>query len=239
MLFPVDPVDPCCLLLILIYLYQYFRVWHLCRKSRYQGCNLQKRLFPVKFFMLAVRSAYPQGIPDYVHASDEAAAAFETALTPEIYSTAWRYCCYLCSRREDSEDLLQDSIAHALRKFSQLRDQSSFKAWLLAVVRSRFITGLRRRKPVEEFGEEQLTVADDCRLLSDAVAVAMQELPDGQRELLTLFYIEDLQLTELATVLGVSVSVTTQRLFRARRALRRRLETQPVFVGVGSAPEEL
>ncbi len=174
-----------------------------------------------------------------MQASEAAAAAFDEALTPEIYSMAWRYCCYLCARREDSEDLLQDSLAHALRKFGQLRDPAGFKAWLMAVVRTRFISTLRRRKVEAELPDERLAPATDCSLLSDAVAVALLELPKPQRELLTLFYVEDLQLDEVATVLGASVSIVSQRLFRARRSLRRLLDAQPYYSGAGTAPEEL
>ena len=174
-----------------------------------------------------------------MQASDAAPAAFEEALTPEIYSAAWRYCFYLCARREDSEDLLQDSLAHAMRKFAQLRDPGGFRAWLMAIVRTRFISGLRRRRPVEELAEDRISTGEDCSILSDALAVAMQQLPEPQRELLTLFYIEDLQLAELATVLGLSVSMVSQRLFRARRSLRRLLDAQAIYCGAGSAPEEL
>jgi RNA polymerase sigma-70 factor (ECF subfamily) len=174
-----------------------------------------------------------------VQLSDAAVADFEEALTSEIYTSAWRYCFYLCARREDSEDLLQDALAHAMRKHGQLRDPAGFRAWLMAVIRTRFITGLRRRRfQVEEF-EERVTAQADCGLLADAVAGALQLLPAMQREILILFYVEDLQLAEVATILRISSTSVSQRLFRARRSLRRALDAQAVYCGAGSAPKEL
>ena len=175
----------------------------------------------------------------FVQPRNAAAAAFEEALTPEIYSAAWRYCSYLCARPEDGEDLLQDSLTHALRKFGQLRDPAGFKAWLMAIVRTRFISGLRRRRLPQEEYAERLSPAADCGLLADAISVAMRELPHSQQELLTLFYVEDMELREVAIVLGISVTSVSQRLFRARRSLRRALDSQPYYCGARSAPKEL
>ncbi len=64
----------------------------------------------------------------------------EEQLTPEIYGALWRFCLRLCSgRREDAQDLLQDSLARGLLAFHKLRDPLALKSWLFAISRRRFL----------------------------------------------------------------------------------------------------
>jgi RNA polymerase sigma-70 factor (ECF subfamily) len=49
---------------------------------------------------------------------------------------------------------------------------------------------------------------------------ALDTLPIVERDVLTLFYLRDLSLAELADALGVPVGTIKSRLFRARKMLR-------------------
>ena len=51
----------------------------------------------------------------------------------------------------------------------------------------------------------------------------LARLPIVEREVLSLFYLQELSLTEVADVLGVPVGTVKSRLFRARQMLRREL----------------
>jgi RNA polymerase sigma-70 factor (ECF subfamily) len=53
-----------------------------------------------------------------------------------------------------------------------------------------------------------------------SVEAGLDTLPPVEREVLTLFYLRDLSLTEIAEALGVPVGTVKSRLFRARRMLR-------------------
>jgi len=155
---------------------------------------------------------------------------FEQALTPEAYKAAWRYAWRLADCREDAEDLLQESLVNALKAFHQLRDRSSFKAWLLSIVRRNHLVHLRRRQSgiraltsqLEGGGGQlaDISTTDTKDPLAEELAVAIGQLPGPQREILSLFYFEGLNLKETAKVLGTSVNAVTQRLHRARTALR-------------------
>jgi RNA polymerase sigma-70 factor (ECF subfamily) len=54
----------------------------------------------------------------------------------------------------------------------------------------------------------------------------LTQLPLLEREVLTLFYLRELSLAEVAEVLAVPVGTVKSRLFRARQLLRRELETK-------------
>jgi RNA polymerase sigma-70 factor (ECF subfamily) len=161
---------------------------------------------------------------------------FEAALTPAIHRGAWGFCVRLCETREDAEDLLQDSLVIAFRKFGQLKDESRFKAWLFAIVRTRFISRRRRRSLPAGDSQwlEHVANAETKHPLSDVLAEALSRLPDQQRELLGLFYLDGLNLEETGEVLGLEPRAVAQRLHRARNTLRRRLSE---FRELGVAPQ--
>ena len=154
---------------------------------------------------------------------------FETALTDEAYTRAWRACCRLAATREDAEDLLQDALAHAYLKFDQLSQPECFTPWLLAIVRTRFLNERRRPRPIAaesywlDSVESQRRDQPGLSLLADA----LRRLPDSQRELLCLFYIEGLSQADLGQALDIPAPAVGQRLHRARRALGRLLGACP------------
>lgn len=63
---------------------------------------------------------------------------------------------------------------------------------------------------------------------------ALDNLEIETQQLLALFYVEELQVREIAHVLGISVTAVTTRLSRARQALRAQVETLPSPVAVRS-----
>lgn len=161
---------------------------------------------------------------------------FEAALSDEVYSSAWRYAWRLAAAgrggcHQDAEDLLQEALTQAWRQFGQLRDAGQFKAWLLAIVRTRYLNRLRtaRRRPQADgelpadLASPQQPEASDQEL---AARAALAMLPAAERELLELFYLEQLSLEETGLALGVSARVVRQRLYRARQSMRRILERQ-------------
>lgn len=151
---------------------------------------------------------------------------FEQLLSDQAYSSAWRYCCLLAPCRQDAEDLLQDSLVHALQRLDHLRDEASFRGWLLSIVRSRFLNS-RRRLVSDRQREEELvwvvsTAGTDPRSLD--LAAALKALPRQQRLEITLFYLEGLSLRECAQALGLSQAALQARLHRGRAALRQLLD---------------
>jgi RNA polymerase sigma-70 factor (ECF subfamily) len=157
---------------------------------------------------------------------------FERALTNEIYQAAWRYALRLSGQRENAEDLLQESLAKAYLQFARLRDPAKFKGWLLSIVRTVSIDRHRReraRPPVTAELPSLAAAAADP--LARDVAEALARLPQPQHELLSLFYLDGLSLKETGQVLGVKPRAVRQRLYRARQALRRRLDSAPARLG--------
>jgi RNA polymerase sigma-70 factor (ECF subfamily) len=148
---------------------------------------------------------------------------FDRALTQQAYARAWQYACRLCATREDSEDLLQDALVRAYRGFGRLRHPERFSAWLISIVRNCYLSrrASDQRTDKASYWQWQVQAAALTNPLSEPLAAALAQLPAAQREILSLFYLDGLTLDETGWVLGLSPQVVGQRLYRARKALRR------------------
>ncbi len=132
------------------------------------------------------------------------------------------------------DELVQDVFLACLRGRDTFRKQSSFRTYLFAVARFTLYGYWRRLAShgqslnVEEISVASLTTSLGTRMAQreDRVLLlqALRELPLDQQLLLELHYWEGLQGVQLAEVFGIEEATTRSRLFRARQALRERLE---------------
>ena len=136
-------------------------------------------------------------------------------------------------------DVVQEAFVKVLRGLGDLDDPRRFRGWLRNVVRTTALDARRRRRVAGRSGEplpgvEEGTAplpAPDVRpddLLEQAelrslVRGEIAHLPETQREVVMLKYLEGMSYDEIAAVTGLTVSTIESRLFRARTALRSRL----------------
>jgi RNA polymerase sigma-70 factor (ECF subfamily) len=177
---------------------------------------------------------------------DARRAQFEQLLTEEAYQAAWRHACRMCTaagrvQTADAEDLLQESLVHALLKLQQLREPARFTGWLLSIVRTRFISRHRGRAPAAVALDDAppLAAAEHAGdpLVTEMLA-ALASLPKAQQRLLELFYMDGLSLKETGQALGIAPRVVRQRLHRARAALRKQLAAPATSIRISPGSTE-
>jgi RNA polymerase sigma-70 factor (ECF subfamily) len=161
-----------------------------------------------------------------VTADNDRRLRFERLLSEDSYNAAWRYAWRLCGQRDSAEDLLQEALTAAFVSLEQLREESAFTSWLLSIVRTKFFRLRQRELRQASLPAELAPVGESGESGDDSVIHALGQLPGPQQEILSLFYIEGLSLAETGTVLGIPAKAVKQRLFRAREALRRRLDVR-------------
>jgi RNA polymerase sigma-70 factor (ECF subfamily) len=131
-----------------------------------------------------------------------------------------------------ADDLVQDCLERAIAK-SHLYDASRpLKAWVYAILRNLFISGIRKsqRQPVVKTiddlqdGEGQLPPQQEERLALTLVAEALDRLQPQHREVIILVGLEEMSYRDVAEITGVPVGTVMSRLSRARSALRDILE---------------
>jgi RNA polymerase sigma-70 factor (ECF subfamily) len=142
-----------------------------------------------------------------------------------------RYAFALLRDREAADDLVQDCLERAVMHWPSRRGESNLRAWLFAILRNLFVSGLRRRARhgtmvgLDSLDETAVRTyeSDHGPPLRD-VLCALEALPEEQRSVLLLVGVEDLSYEEAAQVLGVPVGTIMSRLSRGREHMRRFLE---------------
>src|SRR4051812_37629537 len=153
----------------------------------------------------------------------------------EIYERhvrdVYRYAAGMLGEAADAEDVTQTTFLNAYRSFQAGTRPDKPRSWLIAIAhnvcRQRFRQAQRRPREVE-FDERvaEAAVQDPGAPSAEDLRRALSELPPNQRAALVMRELEGSSYTEIADVLGISVSALETLLFRARRALREQLEGQ-------------
>ena len=133
----------------------------------------------------------------------------------------------------DAQELTQDSF---LRAFSHIDSYDPHKAslstWLCRIAYHLTLDHLKRRRPVIVAMEDNTDVSDEeleAELNTgreeriEQLMEVIDELPDDERMLLTLYYFEDRPLTEITYITGIEPAALANRLYRTRKKLYRKL----------------
>ncbi len=159
-------------------------------------------------------------------------------LTEQWSGPVWKYVRRLTGSDDAADDVVQNVWLRVLRGIHKLRDGSKLRAWLFGIARRTLMDRLREQyaaPKVTDIDEIELPAADDAPdgVEADLATVERElaRLPLVEREVLTLFYLQELSLGEVAEVLGVPVGTVKSRLFRARKLLRHEIERTPGSVG--------
>jgi RNA polymerase sigma factor (sigma-70 family) len=130
---------------------------------------------------------------------------------------------------ERADDVAQEIWLAVVRGLPRLREPDRFAPWLFTIARRSVTDRLRgqyARQRREELAASDLVTNDPVEAMVDHAELirALSELPLLEREVLVLFYLEDLSVEDCAQICRVPVGTVKSRLNRARRLLREHLE---------------
>jgi RNA polymerase sigma factor (sigma-70 family) len=149
----------------------------------------------------------------------------------ELLDDFFGYLLYLTKNRALAEDLTSDTFEAALRKWRRFDPhRGTPRAWLLAIARTTALDRLRadaRRRRREERAEAAFPYdhADDPfgEGLSPELEAGLRSLSTGEREVVALRIVLDLDGEQVARVLGISPTAVSTRLHRALAKLEERM----------------
>ena len=165
-------------------------------------------------------------------AGDESAFGF---LVHKYKELVYAYAFQKVSNYADAEDITQEVFIRSYRNLGKLRYPHNFRSWLYTIganeCKRHLAKRLRRQErefSLDDAPEEALGCESDFSQKTADWQIdleeAMENLPEGNRIAVSMFYMSDCSLKEISDYLGVSVNTVKSKLFRARQQLGNMLE---------------
>ncbi|HTF19858.1 MAG TPA: sigma-70 family RNA polymerase sigma factor [Chryseolinea sp.] len=141
-------------------------------------------------------------------------------------SYAYTIAFKVVQSRVEAEEISQDAFVKAYHHLRSFQRESKFSTWLYRIVFNTAISHRRKNRPdfqsIESTtisqgheGEDRLERSDKRKFLE----AAMNRLNQADRTALTLFYLEEFSLEEIAEITGMQANTAKVRIHRARQRL--------------------
>ena len=135
-----------------------------------------------------------------------------------------RYARALVGDRDGADDLVQDTLERAVRKF-HLWKPGDLRAWLFSIMHNVFVNQLKARKIAPEVEIDETVIAAHIPTVNSVDVLDLQRallcLAPEQREVVLLVALEDMTYADVSTSLGIPIGTVMSRLSRGRDRLRK------------------
>jgi RNA polymerase sigma factor (sigma-70 family) len=158
--------------------------------------------------------------------------AFE-ALVRDYQKLCWHIVFRMVRDPDDTRDLCQETFLRVHRRLHQFRFECPLKAWIGRIAYSIALRHLQRRRAavitdfdagegvadslVDESFDLEAVAGDEQ--LAARLREGVDALPTVPRTLVTLYHLEELPISDIATITGMSEGTIKSHLFRARATL--------------------
>ena len=131
-------------------------------------------------------------------------------------------------------DIVQETFIRAIRYIGSLRHEDKFGGWLFGIAHQRCLDHWRRTGRSQALSGELLHETAELPEEPDTWLIRAEDesrftdllgrLPENQRSVLVLFFLEEFSLDQISQVLRVPVGTVKSRLHHAKQNLRRLME---------------
>ena len=148
------------------------------------------------------------------------------------YEEIVKYCSYHCLDTAYAEDLTQETFLRFFENLSDYRYIGKTRNYLYTIAGNLCKDYYKKTK--ERFWEDapakiqsslQTSETEDI-LNKITVQTALNSLPEELREILILYYFQELKLTEISDLLGIGLPLVKYRMKQARTQLKKRLSKE-------------
>ena len=168
------------------------------------------------------------------------AQAFQ-ALYDKHKRRVYSLCLRMTANTAEAEDLTQEAFLQLFRKIDTFRGESAFSSWLYRLTANIALMRFRKKKlistsldefttsdeensgPRNEVGEADLRLTGLFDRLN--LQKAIDQLPEGCKALFILHDVKGYQHNEIAKMLGCSIGTSKSQVHRARKRLRKILQS--------------
>ncbi len=166
-----------------------------------------------------------------MHGYQQADPLATASLIGEVTPLLYRYFCCRPYSRNYAADLVQEAWLRIHKSRHTFRPGQPVLPWMYAIARHAEVDGFRRRRRIEmvEYQMDTLpevAAADPGQRGIPTFEALMAELPESQREVVTMLKVTGMSIEEVARATANTVGSVKQKAHRAYEKLRRLLETQ-------------
>ncbi len=148
-----------------------------------------------------------------------------------------RYCKKFFFNEHNIEDMVQEVFLKAYQNILSFHTDQKFSSWIYRIAHNSFVNALRKklRNPLYFFDfdsfishpvyEDQTKNEIDRKEMREILDKGLKRLKPSYREILILFYVEDLEYKEIGDILHIPMGTVGIRLSRAKAQLKKVLPT--------------
>jgi RNA polymerase sigma-70 factor (ECF subfamily) len=166
--------------------------------------------------------------------------SFEQLALPHM-SLIYRLAYRLSGKKEDAEDLTQETFRIAFEKFDQLRDKEKCRNWLVMILKNLFFKDLRKKKrfPSVNLDDIAFNLAENKDFNSASIREVsngelqqtLNKLDERYKTPLVLSYIDGFSYKEIASILNIPMGTVMSRIARGKIFLKKEFskKTGPLY----------
>jgi len=153
------------------------------------------------------------------------------------YTDIYSYLRRICGRRQDAEDLTQQTFLKVWSSLDSFAGRSKFSTWLYRIAHNTFIDWQRRNAGVTQSRSDQWW--QECvdtnpgpfanlaeRQSAQQLYEAVDQLDEDKKHIVHLHYYQELSISETAKVLNIAKSTVKYRLREVFKILRTKLDVK-------------
>lgn len=132
-----------------------------------------------------------------------------------------------CGRKDDADDLAQDALVKAYLSSAGYQNQGKFRSWLFKIAYNTFLNHKASLRYTESIDEARTLISSttaDSEFEHQDLYLALRTLPPKERSAITLFYLNDYNIKEIAAITDTSEDAVKKQLSRGRDKLREQLK---------------
>lgn len=144
-----------------------------------------------------------------------------------IYTLALK----MLNNKEEAEEIAQDTFVKVYHSLNKFKGESKFSTWIYKITYNTCLDTIKKNKKkqevhyIEDFSEHQTKALEyildtiDDKEKNQAIQECINQLPNDEAFLLTLFYFDSQSVEEISKIMDNSVSNIKVKLFRTRKKL--------------------
>lgn len=181
----------------------------------------------------------------------------ERKITPEVeklifekyYNRVYHTAYFIVKDPDLAQDILQESFMKAFRNIDRVHEIEKIGAWLATITTRTAIDHLRKMKRWNDFAVDDVLltkelsnaeidqisiveIAAEKKLIKKVMWEEIDKLTPAHKEVLYLYYYEDLTYEEISFLLDVKLATVKTRVHRAKLKLKEALEQQTELMEV-------